>query len=170
MRGEYGKVVFFVRFSGGSPPLARGILMVRRPTIARGRITPACAGNTGDAARGTAGTKDHPRLRGEYRGCSQGDGGNTGSPPLARGIRQDNRLECCQLRITPACAGNTRSGSPKKWLIWDHPRLRGEYNISLIFIFFDLGSPPLARGIPAARPDIEAEVGITPACAGNTIN
>ena len=109
MRGEYGKVVFNVRFSGGSPPLARGILMVRRPTIARGRITPACAGNTGDAARGTAGTKDHPRLRGEYAKTTAWNAASLGSPPLARGIRDRDRQKSGLSGITPACAGNTIS-------------------------------------------------------------
>ena len=49
--------------------------------------------------------------------------------------------------ITPACAGNTaiaisQQGGPR-----DHPRLRGEYKLLLMFDFRKQGSPPLARGI-----------------------
>ena len=52
------------------------------------------------------------------------------------------------MRITPACAGNTGRLECNPVALWDHPRLRGEYNSF--------------RRLPTVQP------GITPACAGNT--
>ena len=114
---------------------------------------------------------------------------NTGSPPLARGIRggavvtMDGRgiTPACAgntlwglfhlgylTGITPACAGNTGSVSRPMRHKGDHPRLRGEY----ILVFFKginpRGSPPLARGIPSALSAAAVLPGIPPACAGNT--
>ena len=50
----------------------------------------------------------------------------------------------------------------------DHPRLRGEYNDWNTDKATEQGSPPLARGIPLYLSDEDKEMGITPACAGNT--
>ena len=52
--------------------------------------------------------------------------------------------------------------------MWDHPRLRGEYLFDRLEEEFELGSPPLTRGIPAMGQSMLAKVGITPAYAGNT--
>ena len=52
--------------------------------------------------------------------------------------------------ITPACAGNTRRWWGIDNTIWDHPRLRGEYE--------------------AFNGRTIVLHGITPACAGNTTN
>jgi len=71
-------------------------------------ITPACAGNTSLYSSRVSIPEDHPRLRGEYhrhclpRLCC------LGSPPLARGILLGGMERTLLLRITPACAGNTR--------------------------------------------------------------
>ena len=51
----------------------------------------------------------------------------------------------------------------------DHPRLRGEKRFCTLICFFNLGSPPLARGkdadlCPESRLDR-----ITPACAGKSL-
>ena len=50
----------------------------------------------------------------------------------------------------------------------DHPRLRGEYNGEFRADGAPPGSPPLARGIPDYSGWSEYDIGITPACAGNT--
>ena len=51
---------------------------------------------------------------------------HSGSPPHARGRRDDSDLRLSYRGITPACAGKTR----KKKIKWnpskDHPRMRGE--------------------------------------------
>ena len=51
------------------------------------RITPACAGNTIKASWCATTIRDHPRLRGEYERIFRKSTSQTGSPPLARGIR-----------------------------------------------------------------------------------
>ena len=54
-------------------------------------------------------------------------------------------------------------------LLWDHPRLRGEYFELSLIVPSKVGSPPLARGIQNFKLNPERKLGITPACAGNTL-
>ena len=75
-----------------------------------------------------------------------------------------------QDRITPAHAGTTpvRNGEEKQ--AEDHPRLRGYYTQMLLEMAARLGSPPLARVLPAKGIVCELPPRITPACAGTTHN
>ena len=66
LRGEYMRKKKNGWRFGGSPPLARGILPKKSDNPHFSRITPACAGNTGNVLRIFSKHKDHPRLRGEY--------------------------------------------------------------------------------------------------------
>ena len=66
LRGEYKNTKRNYKACLGSPPLARGILISASIIISNQRITPACAGNTTTAETRRPGTRDHPRLRGEY--------------------------------------------------------------------------------------------------------
>ncbi len=50
-------------------------------------------------------------------------------------------------RITPACAGNTIIARAAAARFEDHPRVCGEYLISLPLRISCLGSPPRVRGI-----------------------
>ena len=111
---------------------------------------------------------DHPRLRGEYRVNELGDASVPGSPPLARGIQGGLLVAIYEKGITPACAGNTLMDIHTRFLIRDHPRLRGEYDTLFYITQQFLGSPPLARGIPVTAVHGLDKIGITPACAGNT--
>ena len=72
-----------------------------------------------------------------------------GSPPHARGRRNEHKQ--CPVRgwITPACAGKTGRRGQWSWGNRDHPRMRGEDGRVEMF----------------ALP----EDGITPACAGKTV-
>ena len=90
-------------------------------------ITPACAGNTSHVFPHIRYQQDHPRLRGEYISKEKGEYHYEGSPPLARGIRQEDKETVDDIGITPACAGNTNEQQQKRSWRWDHPRLRGEY-------------------------------------------
>ena len=107
LRGEYGDMSCNPQVVMGSPPLARGILNCHLQIFLINGITPACAGNTwqGDKVQPT--TKDHPRLRGEYKYGSILDSSYKGSPPLARGILKILIAVFFTIGITPACAGNT---------------------------------------------------------------
>ena len=153
----------------GSPPLTRGIQLFKRSGVPFEGITPAYAGNTPQLSRSARAVKDHPRLRGEYRGGRLERDPIAGSPPLTRGIPLDVPMSFATGGITPAYAGNT--SHCRRWSVtsWDHPRLRGEYNPKGILYKNGLGSPPLTRGIPSIRRSRMGTIGITPAYAGNTL-
>ena len=169
MRGEYLSFDLFSKRELGSPPLARGIPpRLQKLRINKG-ITPACAGNTGCLLSPQSYRRDHPRLRGEYANTNVSMMGETGSPPLARGIPKTGDAVDLKQGITPACAGNTRNTAMSIASNWDHPRLRGEYFLISIVLSCSVGSPPLARGIRSLPFTFELKLGITPACAGNTV-
>ena len=70
---------------------------------------------------------------------------------------------------TPAYAGNTSDPSSTIPVFRDHPRLRGEYGRLPVPLIVPVGSPPLARGIRIIVDVNNSFLGITPACAGNTV-
>ena len=85
-----------------------------------------------------------------------------------RGIPPHLLPQSVQLRITPACAGNTGVSSAPDGDSVDHPRVCGEYSRVVLFIFNILGSPPRVRGILMGFCYFTLVHRITPACAGNT--
>ena len=107
-------------------------------------------------------------MRGEYSSVICRNASDPGSPPLARGIRRTVFFAGVAVGITPACAGNTDSSRKTHHTSRDHPRLRGEYSAGAWLMVALVGSPPLARGIPADGWYLIVPMGITPACAGNT--
>ena len=50
----------------------------------------------------------------------------------------------------------------------DHPRMRGEHVASTVSKAASAGSSPHARGTPQGAAERPEQVGIIPACAGNT--
>ena len=78
-------------------------------------------------------------------------------------------LSIANVRITPACAGNTAKGCRRFFCCWDHPRMRGEHFELHVYPLFSLGSPPHARGTLCPIRSIFPRLRITPACAGNTV-
>jgi len=109
-------------------------------------------------------------LRGEYYFNWISTYPRLGSPPLARGVRIENRNTIGKARITPACAGSTVRYHGKIKREKDHPRLRGEYIFHSSLSTSDSGSPPLARGVHNASYVSTGKAGITPACAGSTLH
>ena len=170
LRGEYSRKCPTNHILRGSPPLARGIHLDFLDFVRAVRITPACAGNTLSPKNKGRQTEDHPRLRGEYKERAKKSRPSWGSPPLARGILEVLEIPPRLEGITPACAGNTARSHQPLQAYKDHPRLRGEYEKDVAKKQTNKGSPPLARGIQAARYKITDGHGITPACAGNTFN
>ena len=67
LRGE--QIIYYtgIVVKGGSPPLARGTVSSRKPSLPAFRITPACAGNSSFFNRSCCSSWDHPRLRGEQQ-------------------------------------------------------------------------------------------------------
>ncbi len=168
MRGEHLRDGHHAAGWMGSPPHARGAHPEPLVHNDGPGITPACAGSTTTLPTRSGGDRDHPRMRGEHRCVPISSGCTRGSPPHARGARQAGRRLSPAPRITPACAGSTRSRSRCSPRRWDHPRMRGEHLIHSTNVPLRRGSPPHARGAPSLSLRTEMMSGITPACAGST--
>ena len=130
----------------GSPPRVRGKPCHSTTPSPHTRITPACAGKT--PRLGAAGVlqKDHPRVCGENKTFCPRLSSPRGSPPRVRGKRARRALDAALHRITPACAGKTRSQPRGSRRCQDHPRVCGENYDSLPRAEKHLGSPPRVRG------------------------
>ena len=107
LRGEQATTPPEMIGTSGSPPLARGTVLVLSQTYTHSGITPACAGNRRHGLVPLSPCRDHPRLRGEQRMLGGRDPRQMGSPPLARGTAALAVDIGDYHRITPACAGNS---------------------------------------------------------------
>ena len=107
-------------------------------------------------------------MRGEHGSLNRSTVAITGSSPLARGTHPETAIGGRDQRIIPACAGNTVILSPPCSGCGDHPRLRGEHLLGMMMIESSAGSSPLARGTHIHILELVEDVGIIPACAGNT--
>ena len=137
-RGTFG--------SGGSSPLARG---TRRSTDARlhpRRFIPARAGNTLAPSSSKKFTPVHPRSRGEHVSRRCVTTWRSGSSPLARGTRGEQRDARRRARFIPARAGNTSRARMRASSAPVHPRSRGEHGLRSGSVRMLGGSSPLARG------------------------
>ena len=147
--GNSVPLCFFLSFTVGSSPLARGTLVSQASVT----IFPAV----------------HPRLRGELISGRIIFTWLNGSSPLARGTRcagslylsssavhprlrgelDINAMDACNTyRFIPACAGNSNQCIISIMLNSVHPRLRGELNTIQGPLKVTGGSSPLARGTP----------------------
>ena len=122
MRGEDVSNDSSAARSAGSPPHARGRLIVVRIRRMGRRITPACAGKTSYCHHETLLNEDHPRMRGEDDSPSAFWLDADGSPPHARGRPFAFPGHDSWYRITPACAGKTGRGPVESELLeWITP-------------------------------------------------
>ena len=131
-------------------------------------IIPACAGFTSPPFPNRYSPRDHPRMRGVYRGPERLSRPQWGSSPHARGLPDQPDPGRARLRIIPACAGFTPFTSCTSLGGPDHPRMRGVYPRGRPRHVVAHGSSPHARGL---RADDDAGAGdrrIIPACAGFT--
>ena len=116
----------------GSSPLARGLRP--GPRYAPGK------------------REDHPRSRGVYSLYQAAQRGDSGSSPLARGLRGRGPGDRVRPGIIPARAGFTPApcaGAPPPP---DHPRSRGVYGGHRLPAHPRQGSSPLARGLLSRWP------------------
>ena len=156
-----------------------------------GGLTPACAGTSTAAPYCLTRSRAHPRVRGDVhvhasaalgaRGLTPACAGTSkfarlagtytgGSPPRARGRRDGRSAHPGWRGLTPACAGTSFLVRSSRFLGGAHPRVRGDVNwVSEDFVPPG-GSPPRARG--RRRPVTVTAVtgGLTPACAGTSID
>ena len=168
MRGVYPRPPSGRAWPSGSSPLARGLPGVRAAGSAVARIIPACAGFTPRWIGGPRHERDHPRLRGVYSSPSPHPGSGRGSSPLARGLRRHSADVVVSVGIIPARAGFTGAGGVRGGRLRDHPRSRGVYDALDQEIRADLGSSPLARGLPRDVDAADRVERIIPARAGFT--
>ena len=151
----------------GSSPRVRGTADERAEQAAQMGIIPACAGNRRGSYLFPLLPWDHPRVCGEQQQGKKGTSREPGSSPRVRGTERSAIVSPLELRIIPACAGNSmlgmRSHSPQR----DHPRVCGEQEEQDFPQTVAGGSSPRVRGTvpsPACPPRC---TGIIPACAGN---
>ena len=154
----------------GSPPRVRGKLHAVPCAIFRERITPACAGKTRQPTCAGSYVKDHPRVCGENEAARFKSFFEKGSPPRVRGKHSDHGGCRFQRGITPACAGKTVPVCRDVVMQQDHPRVCGENLLTNLRNLRALGSPPRVRGKLTSSFSKNREGGITPACAGKTID
>ena len=91
-----------------------------------------------------------------------------GSSPLARGLRPRPGGGPIAMRIIPARAGFTTPLRPATAAGTDHPRSRGVYADRVAYLMVDMGSSPLARGLPHSAGCVSTTTRIIPARAGFT--
>ena len=126
-RGEHGQPSLHSSFQGGSSPLARGTLKMKKPSIAPTRLIPARAGNTVASVVCKSPWTAHPRSRGEHHHQSVLRYFAAGSSPLARGTHFQQGGDFTRRRLIPARAGNTVASSLLHRASSAHPRSRGEH-------------------------------------------
>ena len=86
-RGVYVAAFGTRKFLIGSSPLARGLLSGRSRAAMLSGIIPARAGFTPTPTPRKVHARDHPRSRGVYADVFRNRDSDTGSSPLARGLR-----------------------------------------------------------------------------------
>ena len=131
-------------------------------------IIPACAGNTCLDIALFVVHWDHPRVCGEHWKVPTSIFCSWGSSPRVRGTRLWWFSCSVLLGIIPACAGNTNRLAVRRPAWRDHPRVCGEHALLMILSTGSAGSSPRVRGTRTHETYSRWEVGIIPACAGNT--
>ena len=153
---------------GGSSPLARGLPEVLVDLVHGPGIIPARAGFTNRHSRCRTHAQDHPRSRGVYASVACASAFAAGSSPLARGLQDQEPDRRKRRRIIPARAGFTSMPTRRRPAARDHPRSRGVYGLHAHISHAEIGSSPLARGLPRAGRRCRSTSGIIPARAGFT--
>ena len=72
--------------------------------------------------------------------------------------------------ITPAYAGKSLPSLSFAHTYWDHPRVCGEKDFVIIFVYSFSGSPPRMRGKGCRNHPVILVNGITPAYAGKSMS
>ena len=113
-------------------------------------------------------TRDHPRVCGEHPQIHNVFLISLGSSPRVRGTLRAHLRLSVGVGIIPACAGNTNYKSYALRKAWDHPRVCGEHDLLNYVDARRLGSSPRVRGTLVEGVPSVLNIGIIPACAGNT--
>ena len=152
----------------GSSPHTRGARRSRVHTSWAAGIIPAYAGSTFMPVRASASFLDHPRIRGEHDSMTSSAISAFGSSPHTRGALFQVLEKILGEGIIPAYAGSTDLLGDALASVGDHPRIRGEHEVTLPGSVGDHGSSPHTRG---ARDEAHRRIRvgwIIPAYAGST--
>ena len=101
----------------------------------------------------------------EHRPCAEE---SRGSSPRVRGTHINTLFQDVAIGIIPACAGNTLHEILRRQLGRDHPRVCGEHHAWFRACRPQRGSSPRVRGTLRDHLIDRVDIGIIPACAGNT--
>ena len=118
----------------------------------------------------TVPSQDHPRMCGKNQDITVENGVFSGSPPHVREKLFLHLVAKLMHGITPACAGKTCQLLHQYRVHRDHPRVCGKNVSSLMFGYQRPGSPPRVREKQLSQTLDMPKMGITPACAGKTID
>ena len=168
MRGDHVSGMSRRTWPIGTPPRARGSLLVTLRRVEPGGNTPACAGITRTRAPIAAISWEHPRVRGDHIPTGVYVWPRFGTPPRARGSQDAPSTAGNRDGNTPACAGITSAPACILTFMEEHPRVRGDHPMNLWSCTGPRGTPPRARGSRGSRRARQRRRRNTPACAGIT--
>ena len=166
--GKSPSIVTPLDISVGSPPHTRGKGYGARNDISQERITPAHAGKRSSVSSSVWQCRDHPRTRGEKFAIKSTNANELGSPPHTQGKATETISSISAPRITPAHAGKSLVVNFNFYNPQDHPRTRGEKELTLDENARSEGSPPHTRGKVARFVTVWTLTRITPAHAGKS--
>ena len=152
----------------GSSPRMRGTLGFSVTNTNDAGIIPAYAGNTWRPSSNLRCVRDHPRVCGEHEAFGTSASKAQGSSPRMRGTLVARIPEEIRGWIIPAYAGNTIPQPARRGERGDHPRVCGEHQVELWPLLRRGGSSPRMRGTPFCIREVDGQIGIIPAYAGNT--
>ncbi len=152
----------------GSSPHARETLRGAHQRGPRGRLIPACAGNTPPRLSPLSPSSAHPRMRGKHMRVTCPCCSTDGSSPHARETLVVPRHGSCDSRLIPACAGNTGNRCDECCRCAAHPRMRGKHPFVTEPKVRTSGSSPHARETHERNHCLDRPARLIPACAGNT--
>ena len=146
IRGEHPPLRPWPSAPSGSSPHTRGARRPeRQPPLGR-RIIPAYAGSTAATAARITRIEDHPRIRGEHGAAPRKPWIVMGSSPHTRGAPVTLGVPAAPIGIIPAYAGSTALRDPRRPVLRDHPRIRGEHRRGWASAGSGRGSSPHTRG------------------------
>ena len=166
--GEHFTLISMLLLSSGSSPRVRGTPSGFFKVRSDLGIIPACAGNTSTRLALSRGSRDHPRVCGEHAEAANAEYVWEGSSPRVRGTLHEARRDVGLDGIIPACAGNTSRQTRERASSRDHPRVCGEHAAARSSTSAMSGSSPRVRGTLSLEVRDGPDLGIIPACAGNT--
>ena len=154
--------------TGGSSPRVRGRHHHQAPALDVTGLIPACAGQTQVHRHRTARDGAHPRVCGAD-GKPHAQLTNTqGSSPRVRVRLAVQAIPTRRAGLIPACAGQTTRSLWRSGASSAHPRVCGADLASASHAWNCGGSSPRVRGRPAWNCADCRNVGLIPACAGQT--